>query len=230
MPDSSLQNDNSQPAAAEDPDAQMELFEFPGAAGGSELVERAAPRVSALELPSAEEIGEPELDALAEEMSGRSRAFALQFQLGALAQEVQVEWNTRMRTAAGRAHYRECKIELNPRLLTLENAAEEVDRTFLHELAHLVAHHRHRGKKIQPHGREWRQACADVGIPGEGVYHQLPFEGRKVKRRYAYRCPVCSSEFERVRRFRRAVACYQCCRENCGGQYDDRFRLIMRRL
>ncbi len=209
---------------------QLELFDLPSPR--LESTDRAAPKIAPL--INQRTVGTVEndcdLEALEAAMTAKAKGFALEFRLGALADAVHVVWNRRMRTSAGRAHYHDCRIELNPRLVGIENGAIEVERTFLHELAHLVAHHRNRGRKIQPHGREWRQACADVGIPGEGVYHQLPLQGRKIRRQYAYRCPVCDTEFERVRRFRRAVACYECCRANCGGQYDDRYRLIMRRL
>jgi len=206
---------------------QLELFDLP--TPGADTTDRAAPKSAPLiELRTVE--NDCDLEELEAAMTAKAKGFALEFRLGALADAVHVVWNRRMRTSAGRAHYHDCRIELNPRLLGIENGAVEVERTFLHELAHLVAHHRNRGRKIQPHGREWRQACSDVGIPGEGVYHQLPLEGRKIRRQYAYRCPVCGTEFERVRRFRRAVACYECCRTNCGGQYDDRYRLVMRRL
>ena len=206
---------------------QLELFDLPSRA--LDTTDRAAPKTAPLVDHRTVE-NDTDLDELEAAMTAKAKGFALEFRLGALADEVHVVWNTRMRTSAGRAHYHDCRIELNPRLVSIENGATEVERTFLHELAHLVAHHRNRGRKIQPHGREWRQACADVGIPGEGVYHQLPVQGRKIRRQYAYSCPVCGTEFERVRRFRRAVACYDCCRANCGGQYDDRYRLIMRRL
>jgi len=208
-------------------DDQLELFDLPSAA--MDAPDRAAPK-SASPVDMRTIADDCDLEALEAAMTAKAKGFALEFRLGALADTVHVCWNRRMRTSAGRAHYHDCRIELNPRLVGIENGAVEVERTFLHELAHLVAHHRNRGRKIQPHGREWRQACADVGIPGEGVYHQLPLEGRKIRRQYAYRCPVCGTEFERVRRFRRAVACYDCCRINCGGQYDDRYRLVMRRL
>lgn len=218
---------------------QLELFDHPGAAaeasdrssfakGGAEI----SAKLEA-ECPPATVAVDgvpPDLDELEASMTRRAREFAVQFQLGDLASMVHVVWNRRMRTAAGRAHYRECQIELNPRLATLPNAAQEIERTFLHELAHLVAHHRHRGRKIQAHGAEWRRACAELGIPGESIYHQLPFEGRKIRRKYAYRCPACASEFERVKKFRQAVACYSCCRKHTGGAYDDRFRLVERKL
>ena len=218
--------------------SQLELFELPGSA--AETSERSSSSGVATEhsveveadLSSAADAVEEVLDLeeLEASMTRRAREFAVRFQLGDLAKLVHVAWNRRMRTAAGRAHYRECQIELNPRLVTLPNAAEEIERTFLHELAHLVAHHRHRGRKIQAHGTEWQRACADLGIPGESIYHQLPFEGRKIRRKFAYRCPVCTTEFERVKKFRQMVACYSCCREHTGGAYHDRFRLFERKL
>src|SRR5712691_9013919 len=63
-------------------------------------------------------------------------------QLGAekLAREIRVEWNPRLQTAAGRADYREKFIFLNPRLC--DHAADEIDRTLRHELAHLLAQFR----------------------------------------------------------------------------------------
>ena len=228
-------------AEAEAP-SQLELFELAGSA--TETSERSSSTGVAAEhsveveveadLSAAADIEAEalvlDLEELEASMTTRAREFAGQFQLGDLAKLVHVAWNRRMRTAAGRAHYREGQIELNPRLVILPNAVEEIERTFLHELAHLVAHHRHRGRKIQAHGPEWRRACADLGIPGENIYHQLPFEGRKIRRKFAYRCPVCTTEFERVKKFRQAVACYSCCREHTGGAYHDRFRLIERKL
>ena len=234
------QPDSESELASETPD-QLELFyNMPGITAetserSSSATAGAAETFSELEteIPAATDEADivlSDLEELEASMTRRAQEFAVQFQLGDLAQLVHVAWNRRMRTAAGRAHYRECQIELNPRLATLPNAQEEIERTFLHELAHLVAHHRHRGRKIRAHGPEWRRACADLGIPGESIYHQLPFEGRKIRRKFAYRCPVCATEFQRVKKFRQAVACYNCCREHTGGAYHDRFRLIGRRL
>src|SRR5439155_923746 len=52
-----------------------------------------------------------------------------------MANELRVEWNSRLKTAAGRADYRHKLISLNPRLF--EQPAE-IDRTLRHELAHLL--------------------------------------------------------------------------------------------
>ncbi|PYK75058.1 MAG: hypothetical protein DME39_05170 [Verrucomicrobia bacterium] len=139
-----------------------------------------------------------------------------------IATQLRVEWNSRLKTAAGRADYRQKLISLNPRLS--EHPAE-IDRTLRHELAHLLAQFRAGRRRILPHGDEWREACRDLGIKGEKRCHNLPFPVRRYVARFVYRCPNCRQEFPRVRRVRRAVACLACCRAHNGGEFDVRFRL-----
>ena len=139
-----------------------------------------------------------------------------------IANELRVEWNSRLKTAAGRADYREKLISLNPRLF--EHPAE-INRTLRHELAHILAQFRAGQRRISPHGAEWRQACVDLGIADEKRCHNLPFPARTYAARFVYRCPNCRQEFPRIRRVRRAVACLACCRKHNGGHFDPRFRL-----
>ena len=139
-----------------------------------------------------------------------------------IANELRVEWNSRLKTAAGRADYREKLISLNPRLF--EHPAE-INRTLRHELAHILAQFRAGRRRISPHGAEWRQACVDLGIADEKRCHNLPFPARTYAARFVYRCPNCRQEFPRIRRVRRAVACLACCRKHNGGHFDPRFRL-----
>jgi SprT protein len=139
-----------------------------------------------------------------------------------IATELRVEWNARLKTAAGRADYCQKLISLNPRLL--EHSAE-IDRTLRHELAHLLAQFRAGRRRILPHGEEWQEACRDLGIKGEKRCHSLPFPARRYVAHFIYRCPNCRQEFPRVRRVRRAVACLACCRAHNGGEFDARFRL-----
>lgn len=145
-----------------------------------------------------------------------------------LAGRVSVAWNPRMQTTAGRAWWPDRVIELNPKLKALP--PEELWRTLKHELAHLVAYERCGRRHTDPHGPEWRAACADLGIPGEKPYHTLPFKRRRVKRNYIYLCPHCMTELRRVRPIHRSVACYACCRKYSSGTYDARFRLITKLL
>ncbi|HVI83217.1 MAG TPA: SprT-like domain-containing protein [Chthoniobacterales bacterium] len=140
-----------------------------------------------------------------------------------LAREVRVEWNPRLKTAAGHTDYREKLISLNP--LLLDHASDEINRTLRHELAHLLAQFRKKRRRIAPHGPEWREACRDLGIADEARCHNLLFAMKTYEARYIYVCPNCKEKFPRVRRVRRAIACLACCRKHNGGDFDLRFRL-----
>jgi predicted SprT family Zn-dependent metalloprotease len=130
-----------------------------------------------------------------------------------------------MRSTAGYAKWPHWRVELNPRLKEFPG---EVARTLKHELAHLVAHARAGRRRIAPHGREWRQACADLGIPGESARHTLPLPSRRQKRKFSYACPSCGIVVDRVRKFRRRTACLICCRKHNRGRYDARFEFVLK--
>jgi predicted SprT family Zn-dependent metalloprotease len=157
-------------------------------------------------------------------LAGECRRWCLSLGHAALADVVQVFWNPRMRTAAGRAFWPARVIEMNPVLHRF--GAEEIDRTLKHELAHLVAYERAGRRRIEPHGAEWMQACAELGISGERATHKLPLERRRIERKYAYVCTHCFAVLRRARPLRRAVACAPCCKTHNGGRYDARFRLV----
>lgn len=144
-----------------------------------------------------------------------------------LLPQLVIGWNPRMRTTAGVAIATRSEVWLNPELRSISE--EEVDKTLLHELAHLLAQHRHGRRRIAPHGPEWMLACRDLGIPGESRTHQLPFTARRMRRNYLLRCPGCGESHERVRAPRRAVACLACCRTHNKGLYHERFRLLVTR-
>ncbi|MGH8101715.1 MAG: SprT-like domain-containing protein [Chthoniobacterales bacterium] len=154
----------------------------------------------------------------------QSQARALLAANGAvrIARQLRVKWNRRLKTCAGRADYRAKLITLNPQLVRHPG---EIDRTLRHELAHLLAQFRAGRQRISPHGREWRQACHDLGIGDEKRCHNLAFAAINSRRRFLYRCPKCARDFPRVRRIRHPVACLACCRAHSRGNFDARFRL-----
>ena len=141
-----------------------------------------------------------------------------------LAARVRVRWNGRMRSTAGMAYAGKSLVHLNPRLREFGDG--EVDRTLRHELAHLLAHHRAGRRRISPHGREWQQACRDLGLADEKRCHDLPLPRREVRARHFYRCPGCATVRRRVRPLRPKSACLACCRQHSGGRYAERFRFV----
>jgi SprT protein len=167
----------------------------------------------------------PTLVVLGRDTSLEAKAREILRALGAeeLADQVHVEWNARLFSAAGRADSRRNLISLNPRLRDHDDA--EIERTLRHELAHLLAQRRAGRRRISPHGAQWRKACRDLGIAGEARCHTLPFPVRQRARRYLYRCSRCGKDFPRVRRIKRTVACLECCRKYNRGKFDPNARL-----
>lgn len=157
------------------------------------------------------------------ELERRARELLRRHGASRIAREIRLEWNSRLTSCAGRADYRGRLISLNP--LLIDHGSEEVERTFLHELAHLLAQFRAGRKRILPHGTEWRRACHDLGIGDEKRCHKLPFPVRRRVRRYLYNCPGCRRDFPRVRKIRRTLACLACCRAHSRGKFDRRFKL-----
>ena len=150
-----------------------------------------------------------------------------------LGNRVAIIWNPRLRSTAGRACPRQWRIELNPRLRAFEG---EIDRTFRHELAHLLVAWNHenrpgpkrRRRNRDPHGPEWKRACAALGIDGESRCHQLSLAApRKLARPHAYECPACLLVVRRVQPIARGrmLACGVCCRQQARGRFDRRFQL-----
>ena len=150
---------------------------------------------------------------------------------GARPDAVRARWNPRLRSTAGRAFARENAVELNPRLAAHPG---EIERTLRHELAHLLVAWRaaaatRRSHRPDPHGPEWRRACADLGIVDETRCHRLELAPRRrVARRHVYRCAGCGVEWRRVRPIprRRPLACRACCRAHAGGRFDRRFVFV----
>ncbi|MFZ4483141.1 MAG: SprT-like domain-containing protein [Chthoniobacterales bacterium] len=168
--------------------------------------------------------GAPDPQGRAHQLEAEARAWAHRLQLPGLALRLTLRWHPRLRTTAGCARLGPSLILLNPRLLAFP---EELTRTFLHELAHLVAHARHPRRRLPPHGPEWQQACCDLGVPGEKRCHTAPLAApRRVAKKFLYHCPHCRREVARVRPFRRAEACLACCRAHANGRYDGRFRFV----
>jgi len=163
-------------------------------------------------------------DGRDETLEAQAREWLHALELPGGAKLLTVSWKARLRSTAGYARYPKWVVELNPLLRDFEG---QVERTLKHELAHLIAYHRSGRRRIEPHGREWRQACADLGIAGEKAHHRLPLPRNEVVRKLVYACPACQTTVQRVRKFRRPTACLHCCNKHASGQYDGRFKLAL---
>jgi predicted SprT family Zn-dependent metalloprotease len=185
--------------------------------GRKEIVSRkaAAPAPPAVDLRNADDAA----------LQNHARMLLLPLGLHDAAGKLSVVWNARLRSTAGYARWPAWSVELNPRLREFDGQTE---RTLKHELAHLIAYERAGRRRIEPHGAQWLQACADLGIPDETARHTLPLPRAQQTRRFTYACPVCAKEIGRVRKFGRPTACLTCCRTHNRGRYDQRFRLVLK--
>lgn len=124
--------------------------------------------------------------------------------------DVQVAYNARLSTTAGRAFVRGGRIELNPRLLAREPDA--LDGVLIHEAAHVAAF-RLFGGEIPAHGRHWRGLMRLVGQE-PNVKHTLPVDDlrRRPPARKSYLflrlCGVCGDRVVSVQvRYGRCPGC-----------------------
>ena len=104
-----------------------------------------------------------------------------------------IEFNTRLRTTAGRAwnSVPKYRIELNARFLD-ELGFDAMKQTLVHELAHVVCYALHGRENIQPHGAEWQRVMRTFGYEPNRT-HNL-FEAHAMERpkgqqrRWEYTC------------------------------------------
>jgi len=189
------------------------------------LLEDPPPRTPATPAEKRPRSARPRLHGMDESLTAQARDLVHGLRgLRDLALKVRVVWNSRLQTTAGTASARTWEVEINPRLK--DHGTAIIQRILRHELAHLVSVHRAGRRRIAAHGPEWRQACADLGIPGEPRCHSLPLKGRQVRAKYAYRCQHCGRLLKRVRPLERRSACFDCCQKHNRGRYDDRYRYV----
>jgi len=87
---------------------------------------------------------------------------------------------------AGRAWYHKNLIEFNPKILRL-NAQDFLVETTGHEVAHLIAHARHKGQ-IKAHGSEWTSVMWTFGLPAKRCHnYDTEDTGRKNKGPVVYK-------------------------------------------
>ncbi|MCA8974211.1 MAG: SprT-like domain-containing protein [Planctomycetes bacterium] len=95
---------------------------------------------------------------------------------------IEVRWNERLSTSAGRAFVRRGRIELNPGLLAAHS--DQIPVVLTHEAAHVAAW-RLFGPAAESHGRQWRALMRLAGLP-PAVTHDLPVERKPGHRRRRY--------------------------------------------
>lgn len=91
-------------------------------------------------------------------------------------------------TTGGKADYRNNYILVN-QTLCAENFEHYVKQTIGHEVAHLIAHALHQGRRIKPHGYEWQSVMHAFGLPADRC-HQYDVSNARARNvtRIKYSC------------------------------------------
>lgn len=133
--------------------------------------------------------------------------------------DCKIEINPKMRSTAGRAYYRKNKIMMNERLLT--DNPHEIEKTFAHELAHLISFALY-GEAGKGHGTNWKRVMKQLGYEPDRTHdldvsayarkHSVKAYAKcqcstfalkarrvnKILRGAKYRCLKCSTHLELV--------------------------------
>ena len=123
-----------------------------------------------------------------------------------------VQLSARLTRSAGR--YRPPATITISRHFLEQHGVEACIPILRHELAHHAVHHT-AGRRVRPHGPEFRVAAARLAAPRHAPAFAAP---RTV---HGYRCPACGWTLLRGRRLVRRR--YSCAR--CAPRYDERYRL-----
>ncbi len=122
---------------------------------------------------------------------------------------LEVRWNFRLRTAAGRAVLeKDLRVELNPHLLARH--PEQFLPTLVHELAHIMVFCLY-GRTPKAHGSEWQSLMRRAGQDPQ-ARHSMNVDGLRRKRRkflYLHVCKGCKANVI-YRKVRRDIACGAC--------------------
>lgn len=104
-----------------------------------------------------------------------------------------------------------------------DNANDAIREILKHEMIHLWLY-----EKRLPYGHTaaFRAKARQMGQTKIRHDIDLPLP----KSGWMYTCTACGDSFTRRRRYGRAVACANCCKQFNKGRYDERFKLKGRRL
>ncbi|MDY6770322.1 MAG: SprT-like domain-containing protein [Candidatus Nanohaloarchaea archaeon] len=113
-----------------------------------------------------------------------------------------------MKRQAGKCFPDRNEIRLSRHLLA--DHPERVEPVLRHEIGHALAHSRH-GSDIRPHGREWHDAMADLGVDEPKRTHELVL----VEPDYLLTCENDSCDAE-IRRYRKSKVVEEPEKYRCG--------------
>jgi SprT protein len=125
-------------------------------------------------------------------LSSQAERWAELWGLPGLTESVTVEFSSRFRSSLGLCRPVQGGIRLAAHLAN--GNGDLLAEVLCHELAHVAAYRLH-GRRIRPHGREWKSLVAAAGFEPRARFQtadaKFPPRSRKPRARWEHRCPVC---------------------------------------
>lgn len=127
-----------------------------------------------------------------EELTHRLEPWFELWGLDSVAEQIEIEFSSRMTQSLGRCYPNRSLIRLAERLRNEPPAV--LDEVLCHEAAHLAAFWLH-GPAAKPHGKEWQDLVSLAGYrPGTKLQVDADSPATRAGSvRYLHRCPVCQS-------------------------------------
>ncbi len=161
--------------------------------------------------------------AFATPVAARARTWFTLWRLPALGEAVRVRFSARMFRAVGRCYPQRRLVSLAAAVAEMEEA--QILAILCHEFAHIAAYEHH-GRRIRPHGVEWRALVAAAGFSPSVRFHDeksiaLLRASAPRRSRYLHQCRRCSAERISARRMShwRCGPCYEL-------GYDGRLQIV----
>lgn len=120
-----------------------------------------------------------------------TRKFCKMWGIEDIADNIQVEFSSRITRSLGRTQPVAKIVRLNPKLQACSQGLFK--EVLCHELAHIAAYCKF-GSSIRPHGPEWQSLVLAAGYePLVRLPVQLGQTTKQSTNRYIHKCPVCQS-------------------------------------
>ena len=149
------------------------------------------------------------MDGIPGTLRSKAEGWAHLWGVPGLTESVTVEFSRRFRSSLGQCRPIQGRIRLAAHL---EQGNDDLlEEVLCHELAHVAVHRLH-GRRVRPHGREWKSLVAAAGFEPRARFDPAAgkFPPRPPRARWEHRCPVCRATRMAGRPVRnwRCGACY----------------------
>jgi len=139
------------------------------------------------------------------------------------------EFNGRLSNVLGRCNYTHKRIQLSTKYVNLnwDKHSDMVEDTIRHEIAHAIAYHLYGSIG---HGHDWQSVAKQLGAMSKArSKNSSNIVSTRKKRNIIFECPNCDNQISFARTPKKSRACGSCCDKYSNGEYDAKYKYILKR-